>query len=117
MEPIINPMLIYLVSLCSTIKAASVFLCASTIVVALFIFLFGFILDEIDKDKDWCISIIKYCVVVFFISLFFAIIVPGRETALAMLATYYVTPDNIQAVQGNIIEFIKQLVSAVKEVQ
>lgn len=116
MEPVINPMLIYLVSLCSTIKDVSVFFCILTVVAVLF-FLIDMIFNGKDENEDWYISIIRYCVIGFFVSLFFIIIIPDREIALTMLATYYITPDNIQAVQGNIIEFVKQLVDAVGRVR
>lgn len=42
------------------------------------------------------------------------IIVSSKDTLIAMLAATYITPDNIQAVQGNIIDFVKQIVKATK---
>lgn len=117
MEPVINPMLIYLVSFCDNIRTISVFLCASTIVAAIVIFFCGILADETDEDKDRYISAIRYSIILFLISLVFVVIVPSRETALTMLAAYYITPDNIQAVQGNIVEFVAQLAAAVKGIQ
>ena len=36
---------------------------------------------------------------------------------MTMLALQYVTPDNIQAVQGNIVDFVGQIAEAVKNVK
>lgn len=44
-------------------------------------------------------------------------VIPDKETCLAMLAVYYITPDNIQTVQGNIVDFVEQLANAVKGVK
>ena len=60
------------------------------------------------KVKWFKLSFIIFCVS----SLLF-LFLPDRETVLAMLVTSYVTPDNIQAVQGNIVDFVSQIVNAV----
>jgi hypothetical protein len=48
------------------------------------------------------------------VSAVFVIFIPSKDTLLAMLAMQYITPDNIQMVQGNIVEFIKQISEAVQ---
>lgn len=39
--------------------------------------------------------------------------IPDKDTCLTMLALYYVTPDNIMAVQGNIVDFVEKLAGAI----
>lgn len=117
MEPVINPMLIYLVNFCDNIRTVSVFLCISTIIAAIVIFFCGILDVETDEDKDRYISAIRYSIILFLISLVLVVVMPSKETALTMLVAYYITPNNIQAVQGNIVEFVAQLVATVKGIQ
>lgn len=39
--------------------------------------------------------------------------IPDKDTCLTMLALYYVTPDNIMTVQGNIVDFVGKLAEAI----
>lgn len=39
--------------------------------------------------------------------------IPDKDTCLTMLALYYVTPDNIMVVQGNIVDFVEKLAGAI----
>ena len=41
------------------------------------------------------------------------LLIPDKDTCLTMLALYYVTPDNIMAVQGNVVDFVGKLAEAV----
>ena len=70
-----------------------------------------------ESDKKRYIKIGKYLIVIFAVLSFLAVVIPDKETCLTMLAVYYITPDNIQAVQGNIIDFVGQLANAVKGVK
>lgn len=116
MEPIINPWLIYAVNMCGDFKEMA-------IIVAVFI-VFPIVVLGIEctmviseSDKKLYIKIEKYLIGIFFVSLFIAAVIPTKETCLAMLAAYYITPDNIQAVQGNIVDFVEQLANAVKGIK
>lgn len=40
-------------------------------------------------------------------------LIPDRNTCLTMLVLYYVTPNNIMAVQGNIVDFVEKLAEAI----
>ena len=41
------------------------------------------------------------------------LLIPDKDTCLTLLALYYVTPDNIMAVQGNIVDFVGKLAEAI----
>lgn len=118
MEPIINPMLIYLIGFCEDLKLFlfSAFLLSllPTIIYILLIVVYIGVNDADGKEeiKYYIKKTIIFSVISFVLWLLFAI-VPSRQTALAMLALYYVTPDNVQIVQGNIVEFVRQIVDAV----
>ena len=85
-----------------------------TIIYILLIVVYIGVNDADDKEeiKYYIKKTIIFSVISFVLWLLFAI-VPSRQTALAMLALYYVTPDNVQIVQGNIVEFVRQIVDAV----
>ncbi len=119
MEPIINPMFIYLVGFCEDLKLLLFFIFLLSLLPTI-TFMLMFVIcvgcnDAENKEETeyYCKRTIVFSMISFVIWLLFAVI-PSRQTALAMLATYYVTPDNIQIVQGNIVEFVRQIVDAVE---
>lgn len=116
MEPIINPWLIYAVNICGSLKEVAKII---TILITLPISIIGMniTMEVNEKDKKFYIRIEKYLIGAFVVLLFLAVAIPTKETCLAMLAVYYITPDNIQAVQGNIVYFVGQLANAVKGVK
>ena len=116
MEPIINPWLIYAVNMCGSLKEVATII---AILITLPIVIIGMnITMEVNKeDKEFYIRIEKYLIGAFVVLLFLAVAIPTKETCLAMLAAYYITPDNIQAVQGNIVDFVEQLANAVKGIK
>lgn len=62
------------------------------------------------KVKWFKLSFITFC-----ISSLFFLFLPTKEAMLTMLAANYATPDNIHAVQGNIVDFVSQIVNAVNQ--
>ena len=116
MEPIINPWLIYAVNICGDLKTLAM-IGAILIVLPITIFSLEYLTAVSDSDKKCYIKIEKYLIGILIVLSFLAVVIPDRETCLAMLAVYYITPDNIQVVQGNIIDFVEQLANAVKGVK
>ena len=116
MEPIINPWLIYAVNMCGDFKVLA-------IIGAIFIILpIGILANDLsitisENDKKLYIKIEKYLIGILAVLLFLAVAIPTKVTCLAMLAAYDIAPDNIQAVQGNIVDFAEQFANAVKGVK
>ena len=66
--------------------------------------------EEYEVDiKKW----VKRGLISLGISFIPVLLIPDKNTCLTMLALYYVTPDNIMAVQGNIVDFVGKLAEAV----
>ena len=66
--------------------------------------------EEYEVDiKKW----VKRGLISLGISFIPVLLIPDKDTCLTMLALYYVTPDNIMAVQGNIVDFVGKLAEAV----
>lgn len=108
--PIVNPWIIYGISvidnLCLLAILALIITSVGMIVVT------GGIDTHGSSKQD--IKILKTLFVIFSVSVVLLVILPSKNTMLTMLALQYVTPDNIQMVQGDIVDFVNQVAQAVK---
>jgi hypothetical protein len=66
------------------------------------------------EESECMIKYAKILAIVAAVCALVLIIVPDKDTLIAMLAATYITPDNIQMVQGNIMDFVKQIMEAAK---
>ena len=106
MEPIISPWIIYVFDKLY-FAGGMLLMCCGTISPLLVIF--GKM-----EESECMIKYAKILAIVAAICALVLIIVPDKDTLIAMLAATYITPDNIQAVQGSIIDFVKQIIKATK---
>lgn len=109
MEPIISPWVIYAVQLLNNLHDICMVLFVLTCIV---IVLLG--LPVIVNDEDLPKKYLKMAVIIVAVCAGMDIIIPNKETMITMIAASYITPDNIQMTQGNIVEFIKQISEAVQ---
>lgn len=109
MEPIISPWIIYAVQLLDNLHDACMILfvlsCIASVVLVLPV-----IVDDEDLPKKY----LKKAVIIAAVCGGMASIIPNKETMITMIAVRYITPDNIQMVQGNVVEFIRQIIEAVQ---
>ena len=114
MEPIISPWLIYSLSIVGSLWKLCSFISAICLFLA---FVMRIEMNDIYDEKDlskcrhWLKLLIVGAVVFALLSFFF----PTKETYTAMIAASYATPDNIQAVQGNVVDFVGKLTEAVSQ--
>ena len=109
MEPIISPWWFYLVGIVGyvgiALKIGALVLGSLAVIV---------ILDcDEESTKKLCIWTGVIAIVMLLLSAF----IPDRQTAYTMLAASVITPDNIQAVQGNIVDFIANVAKSMQEVK
>ena len=108
MEPIISPWVIYVIHVLSSLHdTAMVFLTISCIL-AIIMFLPA-IIEEAEEPQKY----LKMAVIIAAVSGGVIIIIPDKDSMIAMIAVSYITPDNIQLVQGSIVDFVKQISEAV----
>ena len=114
MEPIISPWLVYLVSFLANVGYGA----SIVLVVSITIFVGCFLFPPLcyNEKEAWqkANKIRKKALVVAIVSLVITMAVPSKNDLLAMLALSYITPDNVQLIQGNIVDFVKQITQAVK---
>ena len=107
MEPIINPLYIYLISIISTLKTglAFIMLFAGLAFIAVGMLYF---LGEITNKKIGK-RILKTVTITFIVSLLIYIFVPDEDTCYKMMAASIVTPDNIETVKDETIKTIEEI--------
>lgn len=114
MQPIVSPWLLYLVGLCGSIHTSIVVL--EAIICIIVIFTIPCIVESNDeKDIRRYTKNLKIFIISFIVLGIINCIIPTKEVALQMLAASVVTPDNIQAVQGNIVDFISEVAEVIKQ--
>ena len=109
MEPIISPWIIYAVQLLDNLHGVCMILFVLSII-AIVVLVLPVLFDDDDLPKKY----LKKAVIIAAVCGGMASIIPNKETMITMIAVSYITPDNIQLVQGNVLEFIRQISEAVQ---
>lgn len=112
MEPVISPWIIYAVNLAGKISTIATVI-AMILGVGTMYASMEWIIGKSDKAK----GIVKKMWIPFAICMAIIIVVPDEKTLMTMIAAQYITPDNISAVQGNIVDFVGQIAQAVKDIK
>jgi hypothetical protein len=109
MEPIISPWIIYAVHIMESVRVVAILMAVGYIVLLPLVWMFEDMKGGDEKFATFMLRQKWYLIV----SLVLLVVIPTKEDILSMLALYYITPDNVQAVQGNVLEFIRQISEAV----
>ncbi len=128
MNPIISPVLIYLIGISSNIQwlcNSLAGLAISFAVVASVICLVNEVAVYEDDDRRYttrlCIKIIKYSLIYAVILGVIASLIPSKEVATAMVVANYITPDNLQGtndvIKSNLQDYVNIIVEAVNRVR
>ena len=128
MNPIISPVLIYLIGISSNIQwlcNSLAGLAVSFAVVASAICLINEVAVYDDDDKRYttrlCLKIIKYSLIYAVILGVIASLIPSKEVATAMVVANYITPDNLQGtndvIKSNLQDYVNIIVEAINKVR
>lgn len=112
MEPIISPWIIYALHVFDKVY----FTCEISLMCCGIISPLLVMAGEME-GSECMLKYAKILAIVAAVCALVLIIVPNKETLIAMLVTTYITPDNIQVVQGNIIDFVQQIIKATKNIK
>ena len=129
MNPIISPILIYLIGISSNIQwlcnllagvAISFTVVATTIYLVNEIDVYGYDDDKQDTVR-LCRKIIKYSIIYAVILGVIASLIPSKEVATAMVVANYITPDNLQGtndvIKYNLQDYVNIIVEAINKVK
>lgn len=109
MEPIISLWIIYVLHVFDKLYFACGMVLMCGVIISPLLAIFGNM-----EESECMMKYAKILAIVAAVCALVLIIVPDKETMITMIAASYITPDNIQMVQGNIVEFIKQISEAVQ---
>lgn len=109
MEPIISPWIIYAVQLLANWHDVCMILFVLSCI-AIVVLVLPVMFDDEDLPKKY----LKKAVILAAVFGGMASIIPNKETMITMIAASYITPDNIQLVQGSIVDFVRQISEAVQ---
>lgn len=107
MEPIVNPALIYLIGTVDNLKALCFLVSVCTWV--WIILMYSTSIAEDDKE----LRPKKYVLILAVILLLLTILIPSKETLIAMVVSSYITPDNVMVSEQHIIDMIARIKEAV----
>ena len=111
MDFVVDPRIIYGLYVLTMLRNTAI----GMILVSLFIIIIAGIYS-IDDYEEYEVDIKKWVkrgLISLGIGFIPVLLIPDKDTCLTLLALYYVTPDNIMAVQGNIVDFVGKLAEAV----
>lgn len=110
MDFVVDPRIIYGLYVLTMFRDIAI----GMILVSLIIIIAGiYSLDDYEEYEVDIKKWVKRGLISLGISFIPVLFIPDKNTCLTMLALYYVTPDNIMAVQGNIVDFVGKLAEAV----
>lgn len=116
-EPIISPWIIYAIDVCNSIKGVSVIFSVLGLFAIIGIFIGMFIGENLD-DKPYINSMVYRKLLkklMIFITAFIivAIIIPDKRVGYTMLATQYITKENVL----NAVDITEKIVNKIIEVK
>ena len=107
MEPIVNPVFIYLIGTVDNLKVLC-FLVSLCTWVWIVLFCFASIGEDVEE-----LRLPKYVMIVAVMFPLFTILIPSKETLIAMVVSSYITPDNVMVSEQHIIDMIARIKEAI----
>lgn len=116
-DPIISPWIFYAVSVCTKLTYISQFVAymAWWGCPLLAFLIFMPLLGEPEGVEKYVSKWAKRGCILSILFALIALFVPDKEVLYQMLAASLITPDNIIAVQGNIVQFISDIAKGISE--
>lgn len=110
MQPIINPIIIYIIGIIDKLYWLDVGILVLSAILAISTGFSCAVTSKPEKEDKQLFKASTICCVVCSVLL---IATPTKETMYAMVVANYITPDNIQLVQGSMADFVKNVIDAV----
>lgn len=116
MEPIISPWVFYLIGVVDKLHTGLLVFMAMCVVVFVFEGMKYMEFDVTEKEKAQYVKTATMAGVLFLAAGIVNIFLPDETVMYKMLATSYITPDNIGAVQNNVVNFVGQIAEQLAKV-
>lgn len=117
MEPLINPWVFYVIDLLAGIKAAVWVVMIGCVGTFMYFAINYEMYNDTEAKKKKCVKICTAAVAMFVLCGLAQIVIPAKTACYQMLAASYVTPDNIGAVQNNVVDFVGRIAEQLAKVR
>lgn len=111
MDFVVDPRVIYGLYVLTMLRYTAISMMTASLIVIIVASIFS--LDEYEEYEVNAKKWIKRGLIGLGLGFIIIVFIPDKDTCLTMLALYYVTPDNIVTVQGNILDFVGKLAEAI----
>lgn len=116
MEPIINPWVFYLIGVVDKLSTGLTVFMAMCVGAFVFEGMEYMEFDVTEKEKEQYVKNATMAGVLFLAAGIVSILLPDETVMYKMLTASYVTPDNIGAVQNNVVDFVGQIAEQLAKV-
>lgn len=132
MEPIVSPLMIYLINLAPNIQKMLCTIAAASVAISLFTLFFRCMCTDdrwetIEQHKrnaifrEKCLTVIKYILPIGCVAFIIQTFIPSRDTMIAMIVANYITPDNLhganEVIKSNLQDYINIIVEGINKVK
>lgn len=117
MEPLINPWVFYYIEVLDRFSMGLVAGMVTCAAIVLFAGCAYYDYDATETVKRRNVKRIKAAVILFLLFGAVQILIPDKKTMYQMLAASYVTENNIQTVQNNVVEIIGKIADGLAKVK
>lgn len=117
MEPLINPWVFYYIEVLDRVSTGIAIGMFACVAVATFSGMDYYDFDATETTKRRSKKMIKAAVILFLFFGLAQILIPGKRTMYQMLAARYVTAENIEAVQNNVVDFVGRIADGLAKVK
>lgn len=111
MDFVVDPRVIYGLYVLTMLRYTAISMMTASLFVIIAASIFS--LDDYEEYEVNAKKWIKRGLIGLGLGFIIILFIPDKDTCLTMLALYYVTPDNIMTVQGNIVDFVEKLAEAI----
>lgn len=119
MQPVISPWIIYTIHVIDKLNALFCGILSITLILIVMLICVGlfeyseYAPSSNSKRVEFLEKAGKYLGISLLISTLGVLFIPKHDVMLEMLVLSYITPDNISTVQGNLVDFIKEISNVV----
>ena len=112
MEPIISPVWIYLIHLANTLHAISICIFAASLIIWVLMYVGTIEIDDSDSERERK-RLLKIFAIIMTVCVLTLIFIPDKDTMYAMLATSFITPDNIAGGEEHLIDLVTKIANII----
>jgi len=115
MEPIINPWLVYFVHIANAVNMMCTVVATIGVISSVVLSIVYILMTDLEiKSYPKVLPTLKYSIIIALIGGIGAMLIPDKNTVITMISLHYATPENIQAAQIDIVDFITKIVDVIE---